>query len=130
MEAKVEQPPVRRAEHDLADRRPLVVDEAGLGDEPRVVERVRAAQRDLLLRGEHQLDAGMRPALLDDPPRSLEHHHDGRLVVRAEDRPRGVPDDPVLADHRLDRRFGRNRVRVRAEEDRRAPRRSSRRCRQ
>ena len=110
----------RCAEDDLADRRGLVVDVAELGLEPGLVERVRAEQPDLLLRREQQLDAGMRTVLRDDPPRRLEHHDDGRLVVRAENRAAGVPHDPVLVDHGLERPVGGNRVEVGAEEDRRS----------
>ena len=62
----------------------------------------------------------MLTTLVEDPPNRLEHHDDGGLVVRAEDRPGRVADDAVLADDRVDRRLGRNRVRVRAEEDRRS----------
>ena len=126
VEAEVEEPTVRRAEHDLADRRALVVHEAGRRDEPRVVERVGAAQRHLLLRREEELDAGVRRPSVEDPTGRLEHDDDRGLVVRAEDRPGRVAHDPVLADDRLDRPLGRDRVRVRAEEDRRAARRSSR----
>ena len=108
----------RRAEDDLADRRRLVVDEAELGLEPRVVEREGTAEADLLLRGEEQLHARMWDPLLDDPPRRREHHSDGGLVVGAEDRARGVAHDPVL-DHGLDLTRRRDRVEVRTEEERR-----------
>ena len=111
---------MRRAEHDLADAAPLVVDVARRRDEPRVVERVGAAERHLLLRREEELDPRVLPLLVEDPPHRLEHHDDGGLVVRAEDRPGRVADDAVLDDDGLDRRLGRNRVRVRAEEDRRS----------
>ena len=110
---------MRGAEDDLADRRALVVHEAGRRDEPRVVERVRAAERDLLLRREEELDSGVLATLVEDAANRLEHDDDRRLVVRAEDRPGGIADDAVLADDRVDPRLGRNRVRVRAEEDRR-----------
>jgi hypothetical protein len=62
--ARVRRPAVERhlerrcprcADDDLPDRRRLVVDKAELGLEPRVVEGVRAAQADLLLRREHEL---------------------------------------------------------------------------
>ena len=85
-----------------------------------MVERARAEQADLLLRREEELDAGVRASLLDDPARGLDHRDDGRLVVGAEDRPAGVPDDAVLADDGLERALRRHRVEVRAEEDRRA----------
>ena len=110
---------MRGAEDDLADRRALVVHEAGRRDEPRVVERVRAAERHLLLRREQELDPRVLAAFVEDAANRLEHDDDRRLVVRAEDRPGGIADDAVLADDRVDRRLGRNRVRVRAEEDRR-----------
>ena len=61
----------------------------------------------------------MRPAVAEKPSGRLEHDDDRGLVVRAEDRSRGVADDAVL-DDRLDRRLGRDGVRVRAEEDRRS----------
>ena len=109
----------RGAEDDLADRRRLVVDVAELGLEPRVVEGAGAEQADLLLRGEEQLDARVRPPLRDDPPRRLEHRRDGRLVVGAEDRPAGIADDAVLDDG-LERPLRRHGVEVRAEEERRA----------
>ena len=54
---------VRRAHDHLADRRRLVVDEAELGLERRVVEGARAEQADLLLRREEELDTRVRPAL-------------------------------------------------------------------
>ena len=98
VEAEVEEAPVRRAEDDLADRRALVVDVAGLRVEPRVVEGLRAAQRDLLLRREDELDPRVRAVLAHDPPHGLEHDHDRGLVVGAEDRAGGVADDAVLAD--------------------------------
>ena len=60
VEAEVENAGVRRAEDDLADRRALVVDVARRRDEPRVVERVGAAERHLLLRREDELDPGVR----------------------------------------------------------------------
>ena len=119
MEADEHRALVGRAHDHVADRRRLVVDEAELGLELRDVEGARADQADLLLRREHELDAGVRPALLDDPPRGLDHRHDGRLVVRAEDRPAGVADDAVLADDGLERPLRRHRVEVSAEEDRR-----------
>jgi hypothetical protein len=110
---------VRRAEDDLADRSALVVDVTGPRVEPRVVEGGRAAQRHLLLRREEELDPRVRPPLLPQASRGLEHHRDRGFVVGAEDRPGAVPDDAVL-DDRLDRRLGRNGVGVRAEEDRQA----------
>ena len=110
---------VGRAHDHVADRRRLVVDEAELGLELREVEGAGADQADLLLRREEELDARVRPALLDDPARRLDHRHDRRLVVRAEDRPAGVPDDAVLADDGLERALRRHGVEVRAEEDRR-----------
>ena len=119
VEAEVEKSPVRRAEHDLADRHALVVDVSDVRDEPRVVEGVRATERDLLLRREQELDAGVLPPFLEDAPRRLEHDDDCRLVVRAEDRPRGVAHDAIL-DDRVDRGFRRHRVRMRTEEDRRS----------
>ena len=119
VETKFEHASVWRAEHDLADRRPLVVDIAGLGDESRVVEGVSAAKRDLLLRREEQLDPRMRAPFVEDPPRRLEHDGDCCFVVGTEDRPAGVADD-ALFDDGLDGGFNRHRVRVSAEEDRRA----------
>ena len=110
---------VGRAHDHLADRSRLVVDEAELGLERRVIEGARTDQADLLLRGEEELDARVRPAFRDDPSRCLDHRHDGRLVVRSKDRPARVPDDAVVADHGLERPLRRHRVEVSAEEDRR-----------
>ena len=50
----------------------------------------------------------------------LEEHRHGRLVVGAEDGVRPVANEPVLADDRLDLAYRRNRVHVRAQEDRAA----------
>ena len=66
-----------------------------------------------------QLEARVRPVLLDDPPRRFEHRRDRGLVVGAEDRPARVPDDAVLDDG-LERPLRRHGVEVRAEEERRA----------
>ena len=79
---------MRRAEDDLADRRALVVHVAGRRDEPRVVERVRPAQRNLLLRREEELDPRVLATLLEHAPHRLEHDDDRGLVVGAEDRAR------------------------------------------
>ena len=119
---------MRGAEDDLADRRSLVVHEAGRRDEPRVVERVRATERDLLLRREEELDPRVLATFVEDAANRPEHDDDRRLVVRAEDRPGGIADDSVLANDRIDPRLGRNRVRVRAEKDRRPSRRPSEGC--
>ena len=62
----------------------------------------------------------MRTPFGDDPSRGLDHRGDGGLVVGAEDRPGGVPDDAVL-DLGLDAPLRRHGVEVGAEEDRRAP---------
>ena len=109
---------VRRAEDHLADRPGLVVDVPDAGGEARAVERLGAAQAHLLLRREQELEARVRDSPLDHAAGGLDHGHDRRLVVGAEDRAAGVPDDPVL-DHRLDRPGRRHRVHVRAEEERR-----------
>jgi hypothetical protein len=118
-EAHAEGARERRSEDDLADRRRLVVHVADAGVELAGVERARSEEADLLLGREEQLDARVGASVLEDPPRRLEHHRDGGLVVRPEDRARGVADDPVLADDRLDRPLGGHGVEVRAEEDRR-----------
>jgi hypothetical protein len=60
----------------------------------------------------------VRTALLEHALDGDEHRDDGRLVVGAEDRPGRVADEAGLVDDRLDRGFGRNRVEVRAEEER------------
>jgi hypothetical protein len=60
----------------------------------------------------------VRPALLDDPSRGLDHRHDGRLVVAPRIVPPALRTMSVLAD-RLERPLRRHRVEVRAEEDRR-----------
>ena len=57
-------------------------------------------------------------------PRRLEHDGDRSLVVRAEDRARGVANEALVVDDRLDLPRRRHRVEVRAEEDRRAGRRA------
>ena len=119
VEAEVERSSVRRPEHDLPDRRTLVVHEAGPRREPRLVERARSFEPDFLPRGEDELDTGVRATLAQDQPRRLEHDRDGRLVVRAEDGPTRVPHDSVL-DHGLEGPVERHGVRVRAEEDRSA----------
>ena len=93
----------------------MVVDIADPRAQPFVVEGLRAAKADLFLGREEELDAAVGTVLGDDPPRRLEHHRDGRLVVGAEDRAARVPDDAVL-DHGLDRTLRRNRVKVGAEE--------------
>jgi len=85
--------------------------------QPLVVEGVRADQPDFFLRGEEQLDAGVRPVFGEHAPDSFEHRDDRRLVVGAEDRAAGVPDDTVV-DNRLHRPGRRHRVEVRAEEER------------
>ena len=108
----------RRADDDLADRRRLVVDVAELGVQPRMVEGVRAAQADLLLRREDELEPRMAAASFERTARTLDHRRHRRLVVSAEDRARRVAHDSVLDDG-LDRPLGRHRVEVRAEEDRR-----------
>ena len=92
----------------------------GITGEPRVIEGRGPTQRHLLLRREEELDPGVLASLLEHTSGGLEHDDDRRLVVGAEDRPRMVPHDAVLAHGRLDHRLGRHRVRVRAQEDRRS----------
>jgi hypothetical protein len=106
---------VRRTEDHNTDRSRLVVDVAGARTQPGVVEGVRTDEPDLLLGREQQLDAGVWPALSEDQPGGLEHGGDGCLVVGAEDRARGVPNDPVLDDG-LDRGRRRHSVEVGAEQ--------------
>ena len=86
--------------------------------QPVVVERVRADETDFLLRREDELDSRVRPVLGEHAPDALEHLDDRSLVVGAEDRSAGVPDNPVL-DDRFERPGGRHRIEVRAEEERR-----------
>ena len=64
----------------------------------------------------------MLTAVLEQPRRRLQHRRDRRLVVGAEDRAAGVPDEAVLADHRLEPPLQRDGVEVRAQEERRARR--------
>ena len=117
MEANLHRPRVRRAEDHLADRRRLVVDVAEPRLQPLVVEGGRAEQP--------TSSFGVNRSSMPPCGRfsastrrvAFEHRRDGRLVVRAEDRAGRVAHDAVL-DHRLDRALGRNRVEVRAEEDR------------
>ena len=66
-----------RAEHDLADRRRLVVDVADPRAQPGVVEGVGADEADLLLGREQELEPAVRAPLLDHAPRRLEHDRDG-----------------------------------------------------
>src|SRR5581483_8421715 len=61
----------RRAEDDFPDRPRLVVDEPDPSRESAAVECVRALQADLLLRGEDELEARVRPPLLDQAARGL-----------------------------------------------------------
>ena len=117
-EGGVELALVRRAEDHLADRAGVVVDVAQLRAQSPLVERGRAAQADLLLGREQQLNPAVRPVLGDYAPCRLEHRCHRRLVVGAENRPARVPDDPVV-DHRLDRPLRRNGVEMGAEEERR-----------
>jgi hypothetical protein len=83
-----------------------------------VVERAGSKEADLLLLREQKLDARVRFTLGDDPPRCFDHRDDGRLVVRAEDRPGRVSDDAV-GDHGLECALRRHGVEVRAKKDRR-----------
>ena len=101
VEAHLHRVGVRRAEDDLADRSRLVVDVADPGVQLPLVEGRRSVQPDLLLRGEEELDPSVRTVLREHPANRLEHDRDRRLVVGAENRPRGVADDAVL-EHRLD----------------------------
>ena len=106
----------RRAEDDLADRAFLVVDEAELRAQARVVERGGADEADLLLPREHELDPRVRDALGEHAAHTLEHLRDRCLVVGAEDRAAGVSDDAVL-DDRPQLAARRHRVEVGAEEE-------------
>jgi hypothetical protein len=116
-EHDVDAPLVRRRDHDVSDRRSMVVDESRSRREPLRVERRRALAASLLPCGEDELDTGVGPVLDEDETHRLEHRRDGRLVVRAEDRAPAVAHDAVL-DHRDDRPGRLHRVEVRAEEDR------------
>ena len=110
---------VRRAEDHLADRPGLVVDVADPGGEAASSRTPAAPRRPTSSFG---VKRSSRPAcgtpLLDHPPGGLDHRDDRGLVVGAEDRAAGVPDDAVL-DDRLDRAGRRHGVHVRAEEERR-----------
>ena len=88
-EARVDAVLGRRLEHHPADRRGVIEDVADAGLQAIVIERLGAAQADLLLRRQHELDAGMREPALHDLAHRVEHAGDRRLVVGAE--------DPVLA---------------------------------
>jgi hypothetical protein len=109
---------VRGTEDHLADRPRVVVDVADPRVQAMLVEGRRAPEPDLLHRREEELDAGVAATVLEHARCGLEHRRDGRLVVRAEDRPSRVAHDRVLADLGLDRPLGRDGVEVRAEEDR------------
>src|SRR4029450_9451933 len=63
--------------------------------------------------------ARVRPVLAEDASSGLEHHGDRGFVVGTEDRAARVPGDAAL-DDRLEAPVEWDRVRVRAEEDRRA----------
>ena len=105
-----------RSEDDLARRSRLVVDVAELGVEPVVVERKCTDQAVLFLRGEDELDPGVRQALGEHAAHAFEHLHDGGLVVGAEDGAARVPNDAV-GDHRPKRARRRHGVEVCAEEE-------------
>ena len=112
---------VRRAEDDVADRRRPGRTRSRPATTSRVSSNAPAPSRPVSSFGvKSELDAGVRPALGQDPPHRLEHHRDRRLVVGAEDRPPRVADHALVVDDRLDRAVGRHGVEVRAEEDRRA----------
>ena len=111
----------RRRGHHVPDGAGVVVDEAEAALQDRRVERGRAAQPDLLARGEEQLDARVGELLVADAAHRLEHHGDGGLVVAAEDRRVAVREVPV-DELDLDRPGHRHGVEVGAEDDRRAPR--------
>ena len=117
VEASLQRVRVRGAEDHLADRPRLVEDVPHRSAQPRVVERPRAEQADLLLRREQELDARVRLAFDEHPPHRLEHDRHGGLVVGAEDRPGPVPDDAVV-DLGFDRALRRHGVEVRTEEQR------------
>ena len=108
---------MRRAEDDLADGRRLVVDVADARVEPAAVELANSDEADLLSRREDELDSGMRPPVLDEPPGRAQHRDDRRLVVGSENRAGGVADDALL-DDRFDRAVGRNRVEMGTQEQR------------
>jgi hypothetical protein len=96
----------------------VVVDVSDLRTQPLDVEGSGSPQADLLHRREQELDPGVRPAVVEYARGGLEHRGDGGLVVGSEDRPACIPDDAVLAHHRLERSLQRNCVEVRAEEER------------
>ena len=103
----------------------LVVDEAELRAQARVVERGGADEADLLLPREHELDARVRDVLGEHAAHALEHLRDGRFVVSAEDRAAGIPHDAVL-DDRPQLAARRDGVEMGAEEERRPVGRSAR----
>ena len=82
-----------------------------------MIEGIGADEADLLLRREQQLDSRVRASLGEHAARRLEHGCNRSLVVRAEDRPGGVPEHAVR-HRRLDRRRRRDRVEMRAQEER------------
>jgi len=85
-----------------------------------MVEVLGSLEADLLLHGEEKLDARVRPPFGEEQAGCFEKHRHGRLVVGAEDRSAFGPDEAVLADDRPNLPHRRNRVHVRAEEDRAA----------
>ena len=104
-EARVDAVLARRLEHHPADRRGVVEDVADARVQALDVERLGAAQADLLLRRQHELDARVRrcpPCTIWRTASSIAG--DGRLVVGAEDPVLGVRHDAVAHD-RADRRL-------------------------
>ena len=118
-EPEPEGPLRRRGQDDVPDRGGVVVAVPDPGAQPRRVERLGAAQADLLHRRQHELDPGVRPPRSDELRDGGEHDGHGRLVVGTEDGVVPVHDDAVshLGVDRPRRRHG---VEVGVQEDRNA----------
>ena len=84
-----------------------------------VVERAGADEADFLHGREQQFDPCVRPAVLEDTARALDHRRHGGLVVGAEDRARRVAYDAFVVHHRIDGPVRGDGVEMRAEEERR-----------
>ncbi len=107
----------RGGEHDLADRGGVVEDIAVPALQAGRVELLGPEQRDLLAHREQQLDPDRRGlGLGQQAAGKLERDRDRGLVVGAQDAVVGVLPSPV-DQHGLDRRRGRHRVQMGADED-------------
>ena len=84
-----------------------------------VVERAGADEADFLHGREQQFDPRVRPAVLEDAARAVDHRRRGCLVVGAEDRAACVANDAFVVHYRIDGTVRGDGVEMRAEEERR-----------